>query len=63
MKKSFALVSVSVVLFLLMVLSYLLPTLWSVPLWVKVACIVYQFAFYTMLLAFFVFIIVKKKYK
>ena len=63
MMKSFALVSVSVVLFLLMVLSYLLPTLWSVPLWVKVACIAYQFAFYTMLLAFFVFIIVKKKYK
>lgn len=63
MKKSFALVFVTVVLFLLMVLSYLLPTLWSVPLWVKVACIVYQFAFYTLLLAFFVFIIVRKKYK
>ena len=63
MKKSFAFILVTFVSFLLMVVSYLLPVLCTLPLWANVVCIAYQFIFYTMVLAFFVFLIVNKKSK
>lgn len=59
MNKLLTFILVTVILFLLMVLSYLLPMLCSFPLWAKVVCIAYQFAFYA---AMFVFFIMLAKY-
>lgn len=54
------LIFVGVVLFLLLVASCLLPVLFSLPSWARIACMAYRLALNTAMVVFWIIVIVKR---